>query len=128
MLPKERASSRCFVRPSVCMSRRQSVRPYKRNEIFVGRYISLGRSAVHKNRNSALPNFGVINSFFINLHFELFPLAETFNIASFYVHRASDWIWGQLGHCQSHCCLYRKQYPLNTSLCSNGGIFVLFWL
>ena len=37
---------------------------------FVGRYISLGRSTVHKKHNSALPNFGVIVlcSFFYTLN------------------------------------------------------------
>jgi hypothetical protein len=71
--PEGWAYSRRFVRPSAILVRDITL---KQQEVStwncVGRYISFGWCAVHKNHNSVLPNFEVIAlcSF---LYFELCP-------------------------------------------------------
>jgi len=62
-----------YVSPSACSCHGHNSKTLKLLKVsihFIGRYISLGRSAVHINRNSALPSFRV---FFMCslLHLEL---------------------------------------------------------
>jgi len=79
MIHRGKAYSCRFTCPYVRMSVRPHLAPNTTTKLqefstrnFVDRYISMSRSAVHKNHNSALPTFGTIAlcSF---LHFDFYP-------------------------------------------------------